>query len=60
MTKAVGASVSPLHAVGRGVPDLLVGFRGKRHTVTGGRFTSSVLLTGQLRRSLLFLSFLSL
>lgn len=23
-----GASVQPLHAVGRGVPDLLVGFRG--------------------------------
>lgn len=25
--RAVGASVEPLHAVGRGVPDLLVGFR---------------------------------
>ena len=25
--RGVGASVEPLHAVGRGVPDLLVGFR---------------------------------
>lgn len=27
--RRVGASVEPLHAVGKGVPDLLVGFRGK-------------------------------
>jgi hypothetical protein len=27
--RQVGASVQPLHAVGGGVPDLLVGFRGK-------------------------------
>jgi len=27
--RAGGASVQPLHAVGRGVPDLLVGWRGK-------------------------------
>jgi hypothetical protein len=26
--RRVGASVQPLHAVGKGVPDLLVGFRG--------------------------------
>ncbi len=26
--RAIGASVRPLHAVGQGVPDLLVGFRG--------------------------------
>jgi hypothetical protein len=25
--RAIGASVTPLHAVGNGVPDLLVGFR---------------------------------
>jgi len=27
--RAVGASVQPLHAVGQGCPDLLVGFRGQ-------------------------------
>ena len=27
--RAAGASVQPLHAVGEGVPDLLVGIRGK-------------------------------
>ena len=27
--RAAGASVQPLHAVGQGCPDLLVGFRGK-------------------------------
>lgn len=27
----VGASVQPLHAVGKGCPDLLVGFRGVNH-----------------------------
>lgn len=27
--RAVGASVQPLHAVGSGVPDLLIGWRGK-------------------------------
>ena len=27
--RAVGASVQPLHTVGAGVPDLLVGFRGQ-------------------------------
>ena len=27
--RAGGASVQPLHAVGKGVPDLLVGWRGK-------------------------------
>ena len=27
--RAVGASVQPLHTVGQGVPDLLVGFRGR-------------------------------
>lgn len=27
--RAVGASVQPLHAVGQGCPDLLVGFRGR-------------------------------
>ena len=26
--RGVGASVAPLHAVGKGVPDLLVGYRG--------------------------------
>lgn len=29
--RAVGASVEPLHAVGKGCPDLLVGFRGVNH-----------------------------
>ena len=27
--RAAGASVQPLHAVGQGCPDLLIGFRGK-------------------------------
>lgn len=27
--RRVGATVEPLHAVGKGVPDLLVGFRGR-------------------------------
>ena len=27
--RSVGASVQPLHTVGRGCPDLLVGFRGR-------------------------------
>ena len=27
--RQIGASVQPLHAVGAGVPDLLVGFRGR-------------------------------
>jgi hypothetical protein len=27
--RAVGATVQPLHAVGQGCPDLLVGYRGK-------------------------------
>ena len=29
--RGVGATVRPLHAVGRGVPDLLVGFRGTNY-----------------------------
>lgn len=31
MLRQVGASVEPLHAVGRGVPDLLVGYRGRTY-----------------------------
>lgn len=29
--RQIGASVEPLHAVGRGVPDLLVGFRDRTY-----------------------------
>ena len=29
--RTAGASVKPLHTVGRGVPDLLVGFRGANY-----------------------------
>lgn len=29
--RSVGASVEPLHMVGRGVPDLVVGFRGENY-----------------------------
>lgn len=29
--RSVGASVEPLHQVGKGVPDLLVGYRGQNH-----------------------------
>lgn len=31
--RAVGATVQPLHAVGQGCPDLLVGYRGKNHLI---------------------------
>lgn len=41
--RAVGASVEPLHAVGSGVPDLLVGYRGANYLLevkgTRGRLT---------------------
>lgn len=29
--RAVGATVQPLHAVGKGCPDLLVGYRGRNY-----------------------------
>jgi hypothetical protein len=31
--RQVGATVQPLHAVGGGVPDLLVGFRGQTYLI---------------------------
>lgn len=31
--RMVGATVQPLHAVGGGVPDLLVGFRGRNYLI---------------------------
>ena len=31
--RAVGATVQPLHTVGRGCPDLLVGWRGRNHLI---------------------------
>lgn len=31
--RAVGATVQPLHAVGQGCPDLLVGYRGKNYLI---------------------------
>ena len=31
--RAVGCSVQPLHMVGAGVPDLLVGYRGKNYLI---------------------------
>lgn len=41
--RAIGATVQPLHSVGRGCPDLLVGFRGRNLLVecksTGGKLT---------------------
>lgn len=31
--RKAGATVQPLHAVGQGCPDLLVGYRGKNHLI---------------------------
>ena len=31
--RKIGATVQPLHGVGHGCPDLLVGFRGKNHLI---------------------------
>ncbi len=31
--RAVGATVEPLHFVGRGFPDILVGFRGRNYLI---------------------------
>lgn len=46
--RALGASVQPLHAVGEGVPDLLVGYRGRNillEVKDGGKAPSRQKLT---------------
>lgn len=46
--RSIGASVETLHAVGRGVPDLLVGFRGRNWLIEvkdGGKVPSARVLT---------------
>lgn len=39
--RAMGATVQPLHAVGKGCPDLLVGFRGVNHLIEVKDFRAS-------------------
>lgn len=51
--RSVGASVTPLHAVGNGCPDLLVGFRGVNSVIEvkdGSLAPSERLLTPQQKK----------